>query len=285
MRPARLALRLALSLSALTALACGDDDKKGPDEQPINQLDASTDGAVEPSIDAAVARDSSTADGAVQADGATGSEVDATAPLDAAADTDAATSSDAGGDAGAADAGSCPIDDSRLGCGRKVADHWYRFDNGLEVDTRYGRAWSPVENVANAAALQTKCAGLVLGTLENFEAPEIEDVRTLAAGCASTLPSTQPVGGCRVQSGDALAFLGIDCDDCSGTGPNDGRFCRAEVSSCETLWTLTTCTDCSASSRWFYDAQTGNVVANTPSQAVWQAAKGRCFAPFTGTLP
>jgi len=186
-----------------------------------------------------------------------------------------------GRDAGADGAVACAINDRRFGCGTRLSVDWIHFASGLDIDTKYGRAWSPVVAASSFQALRAACGALVISQVTNFDAPEIDDVRTLAAGCAATLPG----GTCAVQSGAVLPSQSGSCTCPGGVGPNQGKFCRVEVPDCETLWTLTECggtnAECATTSSWFYDVRTGSVVISTAAQPIAQEAKVRCVAPIT----
>lgn len=319
----RPALCLALALSSFSALACnpdvpdrggrdddGDDSAPSPDAGRADggrDIDAARPDAGKPASDAsvdnsdaslaepdaAVEMDATVADAATEDSdaGKSDASIDAGDAGDAGRDAgrDAAqdAGSDAGQDAGAPDAGqSCEIQLPSFGCGNRVGDDWVHFNNGYDIDTANGRIWSPIVDVTNFSALRTACNNLALGPLDDFEVPEMDDVRTLAAGC----DATEADGECGVNSGEVL-LDSDDADGCfcnNGIGPKDGLFCRAEVPECVTLWTNTNCGpnfECQPERHWFYDVRSGTIISQAEGQPIANDAKGRCVSAYVGTLP
>lgn len=198
---------------------------------------------------------------------------------------DAASEVDAGRDAGADGAVPCTINDPRFGCGTRLSIDWIHFASGLDIDTKYGRAWSPVIAASSFQGVRSACAALEVDRIVNFEAPEVDDVRTLAAGCAATVPG----GSCAVQSGVVLPSQAGSCSCDTGVGPNQGKFCRTEVPDCETLWTATECglvnAECPTPRSWFYDVRNGALVLSEPGQPIASGARARCVAAINYRAP
>jgi len=231
-----------------------------------------------PSTPDAATPDATTNDGAA-ADAARDASTDA----GDAARGDGGDAGDAGRDAGP-DAGACDINDVRFGCGVEVSDDWVHFAGAtfeLDVDRKYGRAWSHVGELVTPESLRTYCQQLSIGTITNFEVPQVDDIRTLGAGCAATLPG----GSCQVEAGQVPESAGAACVCNTGVGPNDGKFCRPEVGECTTLWTATVCgpdePGCTAQRTWVYDVRTGSLGLATQGQGIAEGAKARCVAGFT----
>ena len=194
---------------------------------------------------------------------------------------DAAAVGDAGADGGIP----CTVKDPRFGCGTRVSPDWVHFASGLDIDTKYGRAWSPVINANSLLGARSACSALVVDRLTNFEAPEVDDVRTLAAGCAATVPG----GSCAVESGVVLPSESGNCICGAAIGPNQGKFCRPEVPECQTLWTVTECgvvnAECPSARSWFYDVRTGSLVLAGPTEPLALEAKTRCVAAINYRAP
>jgi hypothetical protein len=190
---------------------------------------------------------------------------------------DAAAPRDAGSDGAIV----CDLNDRRFGCGTRRSVDFIHFASGLDIDTKSGRAWSAPIRANTFQAVRAACQVLVVNGLSNFEAPEVDDVRTLAAGCAATIPG----GSCEVESGVVLPSESGACTCAPGVGPNDGKFCRPDVASCETLWTVTECgaasQECPTARSWFYDVRSGSLVLAGPEEPIAQQAQARCVAAIT----
>lgn len=209
---------------------------------------------------------------------------------DGSVGNDGGGAADAAADAAVRDAGGdgavpCDVNDRRFGCGTRRSVDSIHFASGLDIDTKYGRAWSPPIRASSFQGVRSACAALVVNGISNFEAPEVDDVRTLAAGCAATVPG----GSCEVESGVVLPSEAGACACGAGVGPNGGRFCRPDVPSCETLWTVTECgvasTECPTPRSWFYDVRTGSLVLAGPNEPIAQQAQARCVAAINYTAP
>jgi hypothetical protein len=223
----------------------------------------SGDGSVQPSGDGSV----QAGDAALVVDSGGASEDGGPIPLDAAA-PDASLPSDAG---------PCPINHPMYGCGHAVSASWVVFDNGLEIDRANNRAWTPVVDVVDDDALRAICTPLALGGLTGFNMPQTSDVRTLAAGCAATVPG----GACEVNENMAFLAEGANCICPGGVGPNNGKFCRPEVPDCETLWAWTHTFETGEYQHWFYDVTTGSIVPEYVGVGIALTAKGRCMRALT----
>lgn len=289
------AASLVLTAACVLSVACGDEQKRPR----LSQDDASiigttpdgggarpdggvllADGAVAPTGDIdggspGVGLDGSLPDGATaptpSADGSTAAG-DATVANDAGPVVDSGISSL---DAAPApvDAGPCPVNHPTYGCGRSVGgDSWVVFDNGLEVDRVNRKAWTPVVDVLDDDALRDLCTPLSLGGLTGYDMPQMDDVRTLAAGCAATVPG----GSCQVDQDMVLLDEAGECVCAGGVGPNNGKFCRPEVSDCETIWVWTHTDETGWYQHWFYDVDTGSIVPEQVGVGIALPAKGRC---------
>jgi hypothetical protein len=152
------------------------------------------------------------------------------------------------------------------------------FDNGLEVDRLNKRAWTPVVEVVDDDALRDICTPLALGGLTGYSLPQMTDVRTLAAGCAATVPG----GSCQVDEDMVFLAEGANCTcPAGGVGPNNGKFCRPEVPDCETIWAWTHTFETGWYQHWFYDVTTGSIVPEYVGVGIAITAKGRCVRTLT----
>lgn len=191
----------------------------------------------------------------------------------------------------------CDVMHPQFGCGVSQGE-WVTFGQGLSVDRRTGFAWNDVPLGVDANgkpetddALEQKCRALQVPGIPGFRVPEMKDVRTLAAGCAKTLPT----GPCKIEGGRQAAAMGGDCA-CTGgpaRGPHaSGGFCRPELSECETIWTATYCGSHSEGclgdadhKHWFYDVKTGAIVVSGYETEIARSAKGRCVSIAQVELP
>ncbi|MDB4974999.1 MAG: hypothetical protein JWN48_3340 [Myxococcaceae bacterium] len=312
----------AAAMLALTVAACGDDKKSSPDDEPELDsgtvvhsdagMDASRgmdaarsdariptttdDGAVEQESDGAVKTEEDAASGTLDAaqpdaaqqqgqpDAAPNTPADA-GDASSQIQTDAALA-DAAADGGTSDAAvHCDVNNALFGCGTNLGDGWVKFSNGLEIDRKNHLAWSPVFEFSGPSQLEATCSVLALGPVDAFVVPDIADLRTLAAGCNETtaFAGPDPMGKCAVTSADIAVDVAGDCTCSGGTGPHDGKFCKAEVPTCETVWTRTGCgPGCDQDARWFYDVSTGSIVLSTSDTDLAHDAKARCVAYING---
>jgi hypothetical protein len=299
----------------LLAMACGDDSKGDGDEQPTGQVapdgglivtrsDAGGGTGSRGDIDAGVGLDGAIADGVtppvtapdgavigVVSDAGPGTPTTPGSTLDAAvpdagptSGNDASTVADTGTPVITPDAGDCSINDPAFGCGTAITPTWVRFDNGYEVDRALGRVWSPTIVGATPEQLSNYCTTLTVADVTHvFDIPEIDEVRTLAAGCGATVPD----GACPIKQEAWAPSAGATCS-CVGvaSGPHaSGGFCRPEVSNCDILTTRTYCgpsEECSGYQRWYYDVRNGSIVLE--NSELTQLAKGRCVSDWL-TVP
>jgi len=175
------------------------------------------------------------------------------------------------------DAGPCPINHPSYGCGHEVSTGWVVFDTGLEIDRVNHLAWTPAVEVPDDDALRDICTPLALGGLTGYSLPQMTQVRTLAAGC----PETVPGGSCQVDEDMVSVAEAGDCTCTGGVGPKDGKFCRPEVPTCETLWAWTHTFETGWYEHWFYDVTTGSIVAEEVGVGIAIPAKGRCVRELT----
>jgi hypothetical protein len=288
------AASVLLAAACVLTVACGDENKRPR----VSQDDASIIGSEADGGGARADGGGLLADGAVppnpDIDGGTLGGLDGSLSDGSSTPTPSADGSIASGDAAPADdagpavadgggttldaapapvdAGPCPINHPTYGCGRGVGESWVVFDNGLEIDRVNRKAWTPVVEVLDDDALRDLCTPLSLGGLTGYDMPQMSDVRTLAAGCAATVPG----GSCQVDENMVLRDEAGDCVCSGGTGPNNGKFCRPEVSDCETIWVWTHTDETGWYQHWFYDVDTGSIVPEQVGVGIALPAKGRC---------
>lgn len=258
----RMAVVAALGLVAF-ATGCGDDDdKKKSDQDPVVGVDGGSpdgeDGLGGRGMDGGLGLDGAvvTRDGGLSADGAVIGD------------------------------GGCVLD-PRFGCGQQTGS-WIRYPNGLEIDLASGLAWAPAQAPSGAHGDDAwhYCQGLSIDGISEFELPTIDQVRTLAAGCADSVVG----GSCRVAHEDCIGpecGTGDACKACeAGKGPHaSGGYCRPEVGSCVTAWSLSACdsngptASCPTHRHWYYDVQTGGFGLSE----VGSSLSGRCVARLATT--
>lgn len=286
----RLAVGFALGLVALGGAACGDDDDnkepvgadgsvvqdedaalpEGPDGLPSTDMDGGGKLGLDAGLGGGSADGSTAGDGAVGADGAVVGDgsIGAGATLDGGARAD----------------GGCDIVDERFGCGTVDGD-WVRFDSGYELDRTRKQLWSPPRATRSDDELYQECQALVHGGIDGFNLPTMNQIRTLAAGCATT----QLGGSCPLETDVCIkSSCGLDetaCKACEpGKGPHaSGGFCRPELGECTAMWSLDYCDDlshggdCTTHRHWYYDVKTGGFALADEGAVL----AGRCVA----TLP
>lgn len=267
----------------LLLAGCGDGTSKD-NPNSTDTMDSGTHG------DAATGHGDGDGDNPSMDSGADSQAPDAAPPDDAGSDgslrdadqpdapiDDASAEHDAGSDAGVVtcdDQNSATEDvlDATFGCGVRISENWARFKaqdgSVFELDYLHSRIWSPVL-VEGAkinytyAEVQSHCAQLSFRGFSDFRIPSIDDVRTLASGCANTVVG----GSCPLSSADECTsedcgYQSPACTSCIGgpnaTGPHNRQYCRAELSACVVGWTSTECSDCPAGHRWFYGVINGN---------------------------
>lgn len=214
--------------------------------------------------------------------------------LDSGVGLDASVSADGGaGDAG--DGGITLLDgrvlggesdggcDPELGCGTANGDI-VRFDNGIELDRTTGLAWAPVPaaTAMHGDEAERFCEQLELGGISAFALPTVDELRTLAAGCADAVVG----GSCKLaHDGCVDVSCGIDPESCTlcefGKGPHPGGgYCRPELASCVNSWAQTACDDdgatesCPDHRRWYYDVAIGGFALSQSGSPI----HGRCVA-------
>jgi hypothetical protein len=199
-----------------------------------------------------------------------------------AAGSDSGT--DAAGDASSCDDGSPASTDflhPTYGCAHKFdsnpsdGEAWITYDVGFEVDLATGMGWSPVIFVSPYNTFTPTCNALSVAGLSNWHFATIDDLRTLADGCAPTKTG----GTCPLSDPSCLTKscgMGSTCTSCAGgAGPNNGAYCKVDVQSCDTLWSASLCPDCTiANAPWTYGSTNGNF--GTQSAALF---RGRCAMP------
>ncbi|MDB4988583.1 MAG: hypothetical protein JWN04_3761 [Myxococcaceae bacterium] len=314
----KFATRTAIGLLVL-ASACGDDSKSNSNEGDSSFPGAGgkladggsipvlrADGGVAVDIDASTGRGTeldgavvtASPDGAVvESDAAVVGSAAPTGTLDAAqpvvpdASAPVADSATADATTTTGDAGTCSIDDPRFGCGTAISANWVRFDNGLEVDRVSGYGWTPARTPLTDTGVgpdtenENYCLSLNFAGLTTWDVPEIDAVRTLAAGC----PATAAGGSCAVTEMRVSPVTDGSCACADGTTPpSPAGFCRPELSSCDTLWTRTWCgadgLECGTYQHWFYLSTDGSIVLR-PYENVPPNVKGRCVTKLEQPYP
>ncbi|MET0287275.1 MAG: hypothetical protein ABW352_22510 [Polyangiales bacterium] len=182
---------------------------------------------------------------------------------------DASVSTDAGSLDGATP---CDVNDPKYGCGTLSGTTWVSFPD-FEVDLTNKVAWTKPVTVVDDDELAGICPTLTTAGFA-WQLPQMEDIRKIAAGC----PKTVPGGSCQVYVDEVTTANSGDCD-CANqgfTGPNNGRFCRAEVPECETFWVWTHTNETGFYQHWFYDVKSGSIVPEYVAVGIANEAKGRC---------
>lgn len=263
---ARSCLILALGLGVLTA--CGDDGDEGsPGTSPTDPTGMGN----PPGLDSGIGLDaglSGSADGGPSDGG--------TRLLDGRVL--------GGGDAG------CAVSDPQLGCGEEKGA-FVRFDNGIELDRTTGLAWAPVQMVSSAHGDEAEryCDELSLAGVDTFTLPTVDQLRTLAAGCADSATG----GSCKLAAESCVDYsCGIEPDSCSacevGKGPHaSGGFCRPELADCVNTWSQNSCDDkgategCPTHRRWYYDGLVGSFALSQAGSPI----HGRCVVRIATAAP
>jgi len=144
---------------------------------------------------------------------------------------------------------------------------WIEFVNGLHVDLMTGYGWYQVSGSLARTQASTWCNNHSVSGLSDFVLPTIDQVRTLADGCAPQ----ESGGACPLADPSCLSeACGKDspCTNCTGgAGPNNGAYCRSNVPLCFGSHTTSTCSDCGGN-EWRYNVSNGHFSTNSPSQQV-----------------
>ncbi|MET0341963.1 MAG: hypothetical protein ABW252_13240 [Polyangiales bacterium] len=264
---ARSCLVLALGLGVLAG--CGDDEKDdGAPEAPTDPT-----GMGNPSggdIDGGLGLDA----GSTSGDGGLASDGGLTL-------LDGRVLGGGQGDAG------CALADPQLGCG-SANGGLVTFDNGIELDRATGLAWAPVPAATSMHGDEAEayCEQLELGGIAAFELPTVDQLRTLAAGCADTVVG----GSCKLAATACVdVACGLEPESCTvcefGKGPHPGGgYCRPELANCVNSWAQTACDDngptetCAEHRRWYYDVAIGGFALSMSSSPI----HGRCVARIAG---
>jgi hypothetical protein len=185
-------------------------------------------------------------------------------------------------DATSPDGGPCEVTSAQFGCGTVINSDWVSFPGGVQVDRVNKVAWTAPVSVVDDDALAAICQTLDVGGLTGWNIPQMQDVRKLAGGCAETVPG----GSCQVNVDNIDRPEAGDCTCDTGlTGPNNGKFCRADVPTCETIWVWTHTWEMPDAGdeyeHWFYDVNTGSIVPSMVGVGIALEAKGRCMHPLS----
>lgn len=280
----------------------GNDGREGgANDAPIDgaPLDTSVD-AVDSSADAAGDGDVAVSDTAPDGSDVAADVHDGGADAeDAQSDADAA-SSDANDGAvadatDAADAPSCNDGNAAsfdfynppYGCGHRFDANpndnaaWITYDAGFYVDVATGLGWVMPAGSRNAIDAALACASHNVAGLSDWRIPTITEARTIAGGCAPTVPGgTCPIAdpGCL----DSNCGQGSLCNSCTGgQGPNAGSYCAVDVPICSHFHTSSLCTDCGDATvmDWMYSPSNGhflpfNALSSIPTACVSAVPNG-----------
>lgn len=229
--------------------------------------------------------DQSATDSAVETSSTDASDVrvaDGDAPVDTSADAQSDASSDASDGTISCDDNDAATYDfysPLYGCGHKFdanpndGDAWITYDVGFHVDVATGLGWA-FPGPRSAAAAAAACDALSVAGLSDWRMVNIDDVRTIAAGCATTVAG----GPCPLHDPSCLAMSCAqqipDCNSCLGgsigTGPHAGAYCKVDVAVCNNFHTSSLCTDCGDAGPmdWIYGPTNGNFVALDSTAAI-----------------
>ncbi|MBN2495171.1 MAG: DUF1566 domain-containing protein [Deltaproteobacteria bacterium] len=149
------------------------------------------------------------------------------------------------GDDGTADRCSVPY-----GCAHDRGS-WTLYDSGWLEDRDTGLGWSPFVTDMTLEDAVEYCSELSLGGIEDWRLPDVDQVRTLIAGC----PGTEAGSSCPLDDPDCLGSAcgaGADCESCQGgAGPNDGLYSKPgffpDVS---VIRSISGCSDCAGEQSW-----------------------------------
>ncbi len=166
------------------------------------------------------------------------------------------------------------------GCAHKFdavpadGEAWITYDIGFSVDLKTKMGWSPVMSNKAYATFAPFCAALSIAGLSNWRFATIDDLRTLAGGCAPPMTG----GSCTISDPGCLqksCGIGSTCTSCiGGGGPNNGKYCKVDVQGCSTMWSSSLCPDCApANAPWAYGTTNGNF--HPQSTALFH---GRCVS-------
>jgi hypothetical protein len=134
----------------------------------------------------------------------------------------------------------------------------------LSFDVSTGLGWAHISGSRNQADAALACAGLTRLGLFDWRLATIDEARTLAGGCASTIAG----GPCAVADPGCLAMScnqGIECQACPGGDQSlslreDDQYCRPEVTLCTLFQTSSNCSDCPTAESWRYGPTNGNLL-------------------------
>jgi hypothetical protein len=110
---------------------------------------------------------------------------------------------------------------------------WITYDAGFHVDVATGLGWVMLVGSRGAVDAALACASHNVAGLSDWRIPTISDARTIAGGCAPTVPGgTCPIAdpGCL----DSNCGQGPACNSCTGGGgpAAGGAYCKVDVPVC-----------------------------------------------------
>ena len=158
------------------------------------------------------------------------------------------------------------------GCGHLIdsdpndGQSWIVFDAGFSVDPKSKYGWyinAEGEDGGNLIGNQTKCAALGFPGLDDWRVPTIDDVRTLAVGCATTASG----GTCPLHDPSCLsqqcAYGGTpECESCQGGLAHDYINVDSVFETRPFFHTSSICSDCTGGEKdWVYLKGNGNFFA------------------------
>jgi hypothetical protein len=140
---------------------------------------------------------------------------------------------------------------------------WIHYETygGFHYDLSTSLGWvMRTDSSLTQAEAEDFCANFSVVGLSDWRLPTIDEVRTLAGGCANTAPG----GSCPLDDSSCLSSdcgLGNACTSCQwGNGPNlpGNYYCRPDAMLCSLAHTTSSCADCPTPGDWRYGPGNGN---------------------------
>lgn len=151
------------------------------------------------------------------------------------------------------------------------SDYWIKFDSGLQYDGLTGYGWYVLDGSYPQDESITRCAAATVANITGWKLASITQIRTLAAGCASTVTG----GDCPVSDSCLTYSCGSSCGSCvggtSGSGPHSCTYCRTNVWPCVNAHTTSNCPDCAARgypTEWTYGPSNGDISLYDPTNRI-----------------
>jgi hypothetical protein len=155
----------------------------------------------------------------------------------------------------------------------------------FSVDVTTGLGWSVIPGSRNQADSAVACANLDRLGLADWRLPTIGEARSLAGGCATTVPG----GSCPLADPGCLASScnpGLECQSCPGGSQSlslraDDLYCRPEVTLCTYFQTSSSCSDCPSPQSWRYVPTNGHFLTDNVATSITTV----CAMPDAPGLP